>query len=257
MARNYALGWEQYSPGKAAHKVKAVKDLKLKRGKLAKPMMAILFTWGIMVCLADTSDGQAKKAAPSDDTQSWNEIQVTIPLRRQVDLILLGHVRIGRDVSHFVDERTGASFSFKVGKFLALAPGYLYRSDQPVAGQHNHEHRLTFAGTLRIPLGHFTLSDRNLFERRWRAPSDSVRYRNRLQLEHPIKLGGAALRLFVNDEVFYDWSVNRWARNRFAVGGSKTFSEHLTTDLYYMRQNDGVSHPGDLHIIGVVFRIRL
>jgi len=224
---------------------------------MAKPILTILLTWWLMICMAGVSDGQTKKVAPSDDTQSWNEIQVTIPLRRQVELILTGQVRIGREISHFVDERTGAAFSFKVGKYLTLAPGYLYRSDQPVAGQHNHEHRLTFAGTVRVPLGRFTLSDRNQFERRWRAPSDSVRYRNRLQIEHPIELGGVSFRLFVNDEVFYDWSVNRWVRNRFSVGASKTFTEHLTGDLYYMRQNDGVSRPGDLHIIGTVLRIRL
>src|SRR6185436_16038002 len=131
---------------------------------MAKPILTILLTWWLMICLAGVADGQTKKVAPSYDTQSWNEIQVTIPLRRQVELILTGQVRIGREISHFVDERTGAAFSFKVGKYLTLAPGYLYRSDQPVAGQHNHEHRLTFAGTVRVPLGRFTLSDRNLFE---------------------------------------------------------------------------------------------
>ncbi|HZS06176.1 MAG TPA: DUF2490 domain-containing protein, partial [Blastocatellia bacterium] len=212
----------------------------------------LLFFWLLPVYPGSAPCGQSSKAAPRDDTQAWEEIQLAIPLHRKIDLLIIGHLRIGRDVSAFVDERAGAAFAFKVNKYLTLTPGYLYRADQPVATQHNHEHRLNLAGTVSIPLGRFTLSDRNLFERRWRAPADSVRYRNRFQIERPIKLGNTEFRLFVNDEVFYDWSLHGWARNRFAVGVSKTFNEHLTGDLYYMRQNDGHSRPGDLHIIGAV-----
>jgi hypothetical protein len=47
-----------------------------------------------------------------------------------------------------------------------------------------NENRLTFAATVRIPCGKFTLSDRNQFERRLRL-INSTRYRNRFQIEHP------------------------------------------------------------------------
>ena len=63
--------------------------------------------------------------------------------------------------------------------------------------------------------------------------------------------------LFVADEVFYDWVVNRWVRNRFSVGGIKVFNKHFTQDFYYLRQNDGVSIPGDLNVIGTTLRFRL
>lgn len=33
--------------------------------------------------------------------------------------------------------------------------------------------------------------------------------------------------------------------------------ERYTGELYYLRQNDGRSRPGDLHVIGSVLRIRL
>ncbi|MEJ7712427.1 MAG: hypothetical protein WKF84_21880 [Pyrinomonadaceae bacterium] len=56
--------------------------------------------------------------------------------------------------------------------------------------------------------------------------------------------------MFVADEVFYDWSVDDWVRNRFTIGVSKVFNKTFTGDLYYMRQNDGRSRPGDLHVIG-------
>jgi hypothetical protein len=63
--------------------------------------------------------------------------------------------------------------------------------------------------------------------------------------------------LFIGDEVFYDWSIDRWVRNRFATGGTKVFNKHFTQDIYYLRQNDGVSIPGDLNVIGTILRVKL
>jgi hypothetical protein len=63
--------------------------------------------------------------------------------------------------------------------------------------------------------------------------------------------------LYVADEVFYDWSIDRWVRNRFTFGGTKVLNKHLTQDVYYLRQNDGVSIPGDLNVIGTTLRVKL
>ena len=41
------------------------------------------------------------------------------------------------------------------------------------------------------------------------------------------------------------------------VGASREFNKHLTLELCYMRQNDGRARPGDLHIIGSLWRIKL
>jgi hypothetical protein len=83
------------------------------------------------------------------------------------------------------------------------------------------------------------------------------RYRNRFQVEHPIGDKDWQLSLFVADEVFYDWAIDRWVRNRFSVGGIKVFNKHFTQDLYYLRQNDGISLPGDLNVLGTSLRFRL
>jgi hypothetical protein len=112
--------------------------------------------------------------------------------------------------------------------------------------------------TLRFNVEKFRLSDRNLIERRIRRPGiNSTRYRNRLQVEHPVGPAKLGLSLFVADEVFYDWSLRRWSRNRFAIGGTKIFNKHFTQDFYYLRQNDGVSVPGDLNVVGTILRVKL
>jgi len=209
----------------------------------------------VLTALVVTAQAQL---APHTDTQFWNDVQIAIALNERVDFNLLGTLRVGRHISNFVDERVGVGFTFKINKHLTLAPNYLFIGMQPVANRKSFEHRITVPLTVRFPLGKFTLSDRNQFERRIRHPQvDATRYRNRLQVEHPIKLAGLKLQGFAADEVFYDWSVHDWVRNRFSVGVSRKFNRHLTLDLYYLRQNDGRTRPGDLDVIGAVYRIRL
>ena len=192
------------------------------------------------------------------DTQNWNDVFLTVPLAGPVDFIMQGTIRNGRNISRPVDERLGIGFSFKLGKYLTVIPNYLYIGMQPFEGRRVFENRLSVASTVRFPVGRFTVSDRNTFERRLRDPGiDATRYRNRLQIEHPIGRKERRLSLFVSDEVFYDWSFDAWVRNRAAIGVSKVVNKHFTLDVYYMRQNDSRSVPGDLHIIGSTWRFKL
>ena len=192
------------------------------------------------------------------DNQFWSDVQLAVPMTKDVDFNVLGTLRLGRDISRPVDERIGMGFTFRLGQHVSIAPNYLYIATQPVRNRRGYESRLSLPVILRFNVEKFRFSDRNLFERRIRNPGiTSTRYRNRLQVEHPVGPAKLGLSLFVADEVFYDWSIDRWVRNRFSVGGSKVFDKHFTQDVYYLRQNDGVSVPGDLNVIGTTLRIKL
>lgn len=200
----------------------------------------------------------AQSLLDQTDNQQWTDVQLVVPVTSKFDFILLGTLRFGRDITHTVDERVGAGFTFRINKYVTISPNYLHIGTQPFAGRRVWENRLTFPVTVRFNVGGFTLSDRNQFERRLRNSGvNTNRYRNRLQVEHPVGPDRLALSLFVADEVFYDWSIDRWVRNRFSVGGIKVFNKHFTQDFYYLRQNDGVSFPGDLNVIGTTLRFRL
>lgn len=231
-------------------RIRALK-IRIAPALLALPLVVLSTGW------LTFAPAQAALPVPEDDTQMWHDAQASVALSKEVDFNLFGTVRFGRDLTHLVDRRAGVGFTFKLGKYLTLAPWYLNIATRPVAGRKGNENRLHLAATVRFPAGEFTISDRSLFERRLRFPLSSTRYRNRFQIEHGFKPNGVQLTLFASDEVFYDWSVDDWVRNRFAAGVSRRFNKYLTTDLYYMRQNDGRSRPGDLHVIGVTYRIRL
>ncbi|PYS68245.1 MAG: hypothetical protein DMF69_20785 [Acidobacteria bacterium] len=211
----------------------------------------------LLISSALLAQGQAT-LPPETDTQNWNDVYLYVPVAGPVDFVMQGTLRLGRDISKPVDERIGAGFSFRFGKYLTVIPNYLHIRTQPFANRKLYENRLSVAATVKFPVGKFTLSDRNLFERRLRHPGgDSTRYRNRFQVDHPIGPAKHKLSVFLSDEVFYDWSFDQWVRNRFAIGVTKVLSKHLTGDLYYLRQNDSHALPGDLHVIGTALRIRM
>lgn len=200
----------------------------------------------------------AQSLVDHTDNQQWTDVQLAVPVTKNFDFNLLGTLRLGRDISRPVDERVGAGLTWKLGQHWQIQPNYLHIGMQPVRGRKIWENRLSLPVTFRFNLDKFRLSDRNLIERRIRNSGvRSNRYRNRFQVEHSVGRKEWGLSLFAADEVFYDWAVDRWVRNRFLVGAIKVFNPHFTQDIYYLRQNDGVSIPGDLNVIGTILRFRL
>jgi hypothetical protein len=212
-----------------------------------------------------------------------------------VDFILLGTLRLGRNLSRPVDERIGISFSYNPTKSVILTPSYLHIERQPSAGRNLFEDRVAFTGTfkatksvtlapsylyinrrfsvgqsdlekrpslavtLTLPRPRFTLSDRNLVERRLRRPQgNSTRYRNLLQLQYPFVARGRHLTLLVSDEVSYESALTAWVRNRFLAGIRKELSNYCSADFYDIRQNDGRARalPGDFNVIGISLAFR-
>ena len=212
----------------------------------------------VFILLALSTTAFAQLNLDQTDNQFWSDYQVAVPVTKQIDFNLLGTLRLGRDFSRPVDERVGAGFSIKLGQHVTVSPNYVHIGMQPFAGRRVWENRLTFPVVLAFKLDKFTLRDRNQLERRYRNSGlKSWRYRNRLQLEHPIGSDKLGLSYFITDEVFYDWTIDRWVRNRIGAGVIKVFNKHFSQDVYYMRQNDGVSIPGDLNIVGTTLRFRL
>lgn len=198
--------------------------------------------------------GASAQSVDRTDNQLWTDVQLAMQVTKSFDFNILGTLRLGRDINRPVDERVGAGFTWKIGKYWTVSPNYLHIGMQPVRGRKIWENRLTLPVTLRFNLDKFRLSDRNQIEHRIRNSGlRTNRYRNKFQVEHPV----GRLSLYVADEVFYDWAVDRWVRNRFTVGASKVFNKHFTQDFYYLRQNDGVSVPGDLNVLGTTLRFRL
>ena len=195
-----------------------------------------------------------------DDNQSWNDLQVTIPVNKKVDVVLTGTVRFGKNISWVQDARATGGFVFKPIKDLTFSPSYTFIEARNSSGAFRREHRYVFYVRYKFPIKEFGLSHRSQFEYRDRqSPTlNSWRYRPSLTFEKELpKKWLKEAKFFMTEEPFYDGALDRWSRNRFSIGINKTINKKLSVDIYYMRQNDGFSVPGDLNVIGTTWRVKL
>ncbi len=193
----------------------------------------------------------------TDDNQSWNDVQITVPMTKKFDFTLTGTFRFGKNITRLNDRRIAVGFVYKPDKSWSLQPFYWHIVARNASGNFLTEHRLNFRATYRFPFKRSGLSHRSWVERRLRQSSNSWRYRPSLTFEKDIKKIIPDARVFVTEEVFYDSILKQFSRNRFSIGINKTLTKNLQLDVFYLRQNDGFSRPGDLNVIGTAWRIRL
>ena len=217
---------------------------------LLKPLVIVSMVFTVAV-IAVAQDPQ-----PEEDFQSWNDVQLTVPLSPKFDFQTQFTVRLGKNVTRLNDGRFAAGLVYKPHKSFSINPFYWNIRARNAISEFQEEHRFNLRFVYRFPIKPFGLSHRSWFERRVRGPVKSWRYRASLNLEKdlPKKFNG---KFFMADEVFYDSTQHRFSRNRFSIGINKIINKDLSLDLYYMRQNDGVSRPGDLHTIWTALRVRI
>jgi hypothetical protein len=198
-----------------------------------------------------------------EDRQFWNETQLIQRLSEKRDLVMVGGVRLGQGWHRPVDGRIGFGVAFKPFRQLTIQPTYMFIDYRPFPGRVINEHRLVLNVTGRVRARKFTFSDRNLIERRVRHGNrDFTTYRNRLMIDHPVRLGRWSFNPFIANEVWYTTqqvATGRfgWSRNRFSVGYLKQFTPRFYAEIFYLYQADGLSRPGNIHAIGTFFRYNL
>lgn len=223
-----------------------------------QPAFCLIALTALLLISSGNSAASAQTIAPRDDNQVWTEYQLAVPIDEQTDFVVLGVLRFGRNATRPVNERIGAGISRKVGTYLTVFPFYLHVASQPTPLDHSTEHRITLEGTVKFPLGGFKLINRNRVEFHFHSKSGQfTQYRNRPQIEHPMRIGKVDFEGFIADEVFYDSIDSAWIRNRFYVGISKKVNSHFSFEAYYVRQNDSHSQPGDINALGTVLKFRL
>lgn len=206
-----------------------------------------------------SADGQINRRSDSDG-QSWNDVQLTVPMTKQFDFFLQGTGYFGNNATELSDRRIAVGFVYKPAKSFSVTPFYWNINARNSAGKFLTEHQLNLRGNYRFPFVYkgFGLSHRSQYEYRIRQPQNSWRYRAMLTVDKNIpKRFIPKAKFFVADEIFYDSIIKKFNRNRLMIGISKTLTKKVSADIYYMRQNDGYAHPGDLNILGTAVKIHL
>jgi hypothetical protein len=200
----------------------------------------------------------AQLITDDEDIQSWNDVQLTVPISKQFDFYTALTLRFGKNITRLNDGRYAVGIVYKPNKSWSFQPFYWFIDARNSRSQFKAEHRLNLRVGYRFPVKSFGLSHRSSFEYRRREPRNSFRYRPSLTFDKDIPNNIIPkAKFYVTDEVFYDSILNKFSRNRFTVGITRTLTKKLSLDIYYMRQNDGYTHPGDLSVIGTSWKIKL
>ena len=149
-------------------------------------------------------------------------------------------------------------------KHFTVTPGYLFVNVPPsglslltnrIANQSYRENQFRLAGTVLTAWHGFTLSDRNMYVRRFTPTSQINRYRNKIYVSHPLSLGSYKLNPFVFDEVYHDFAPGKWLRrNWFVAAVDMPINRHLTFQPSYIRQED--LYLRSVNFLGVALIIR-
>ncbi len=216
----------------------------------------ILPAFAMIFCCAVFANAQL--ITDDEDIQSWNDVQLTVPLNKSFDFYAAVTMRFGKNVTRLNDGRFAIGFAWKPTKSLSITPFYWNIQARNSRSRFRQEHRLNLRATYRFPFKSFGLIHRSTYEYRMRAPVNTWRYRAALTFEKDLpKKFIPKAKFFFGDEVFYDSATRKFSRNRFSIGINKTLNKKLSVDVYYMRQNDGFSHPGDLNTLWVTWRVKL
>jgi len=196
--------------------------------------------------------------------QSWNEVQLIVPIARdvgsdgnsvnRVTSIFSGIARVGR--GELVDGRLGLELDFRGNKYVTLVTSILERTDEAVDNHQHSEIRIAGGATFTFNVKNFSIRDRNLYERRARAGrSDISVYRQRLQISHPLRYKGKTIfSPFLSEECFYDMSVGSFNNNELFLGVTRTLRNGTDLDIAYIR-ND--TNPANVNGLSLALKITL
>ena len=218
-----------------------------------KPLLRALAFIGLCAVFAN-----AQAITDDEDFQSWNDVQLTVPINKAFDFYAALTMRFGKNVSRLNDGRIAVGFVWKPTKQLSIMPFFWSIKARNARSRFRPENRLNLRAAYRFPLKSFGLIHRSTYEYRMRAPVSTWRYRAALTFEKDLPkkfIPGA--KFFFGDEVFYDSALKKFSRNRFNIGINKTLNRNLSVDVYYMRQQDGNAHPGDLNVVWMTWRVKL
>lgn len=209
----------------------------------------------LLACFSSCAFAQ-RRDDPRLDSQFWPDTTVTIKLDKNLNLILFGTIRLGRNDTAQVSRQGGFGFSHTFNKHLSGGTQYRFVHNEPTPDKPSNEHRLFAELTPRTPLKFgFQISDRNRIE--WRKINGQVswRYRNRLQFERPFSIKDRKITPYVAGEPMYDSRYDTWSRTQAYFGARVPIVKHFTLDGFYARQWDARAKPGFLHVIGTFIRL--
>lgn len=196
-------------------------------------------------------------APPMLDEQSWNELDVQHVIDPDWSATAILTTRLGVDVPDPTLTAVGLQVDDRRGAWLASATAYRIWTRSATDGT-GHGLWLPALAFSWLPAFHgLQFSERNRIEQVEGISGNPVRYRNRIGVDGPLAARPGAPRLFLADEVFYDFSSAHWTRNRLQAGILCALNAATHLQLYLLRQDSRSGRPARLDVLGLTLAVEL
>jgi hypothetical protein len=206
--------------------------------------------------LAPASSG-AHAAAPIVDNQLWSELDATYPIGTDWSATAIATTRLGIDLPNPTLTAAGLQIDDRSGSWTATATGYYVSVRNAQSGARTAIWLPAAALTYGFGFGLVGFSDRNRIEQLEGIPGAPTRYRNRASINWTLPGEHAWTDVFVTDEVFYDFSRDRWTRNRAQAGLDIKLAPSTRLQTFYMRQNNTYGTPARLNVLGLTLQLEV
>jgi hypothetical protein len=213
--------------------------------------------WVLLPCAAQEVEGNGKSGSAVFSPADY--IELTTPLTNRIAVntygFYLGNVRGSIAL---------LEVPLSVQKHFTLTPSYLFinvppsglsfLTGQPASASY-HENQFRLAGTFVTTVHHFTISDRNMYVRRFTPTGEVNRYRNKVYLAHLLSFGSYQVTPFVFNEVYHDFLPGKWLRRNWLVAAiDMPINRHLTFQPSYIRQDDQFLRSVNFLGIGLIIK---
>jgi hypothetical protein len=170
------------------------------------------------------------RAQASDTREGGDPTQLTIG--PYLELSLKPLVRLKRVTVFDLDEAKKRLLIVSAGDLYLATPG------SPATN------RTVLTATSHFPLKVGSLlSDRNRADLDWTNGTFKWRYRNRLQIEKPLKISSYHPVPYVSAEVYHEEQYHKWSTTELYAGGLFPIKKRYEFDLYYEHQNNTGKSP--------------
>ena len=193
---------------------------------------------------------QAGTGVPDD--QLWSELDVIAPLGEKTSVTGIAQLRLSEELPNPTYSAGGLDLNYKTGNWT-LSAGYRHQvtGDRGEEDYPNITQIALVMATYAWRLGRSTVLFRTRLENTITASGNP--WRVRFRGEYRWATGGLdpISYLFVNDEVFYQFSDDEWFRNRFRAGMNLVATKRTGIQLFYQRQDSKNTTPGAINALGV------
>jgi hypothetical protein len=224
----------------------------------------------MLLFISGDAAAQNLPSVPQRDFQQWTQIAVNYDLAPKFTSSSFAESRAGNNVSQFAEELLSTSITYSPWRFASFGGGYIYFHENSYLTSSDYENRFYAEATIKTPKFHgFVISDRVRSELRWIQAANKLdskfivpgpgqglfaqRYRNRVSLEHPIRVLQAKVNGFLRWERFYDTLSHGWTRTRYYAGFDMPINGRVSTETYYLYQRDRAFAPYVRQTVGITF----